>query len=105
MAKDKWKLYMRFQDQIRSLKETTGQDPECRNTHDVFFPDDFHDAHTKTLAIKTAKAICNRCPLITHCAEYAIEAEERDGIWGSQTPAERAEFINQVKKIRKRRGF
>src|SRR5215211_6338794 len=36
-----------------------------------------------------AIAACRRCPLRGPCAAYAIAADERFGVWGGLTPAER----------------
>src|SRR3712207_5856230 len=36
-----------------------------------------------------AIAACRRCPLQQSCAEYAIAADERFGIWGGLGPDER----------------
>lgn len=40
--------------------------------------------------IAAAKAVCARCPVRGACADYAIAADEGDGVWGGMTPAERA---------------
>ena len=37
-----------------------------------------------------AKAICQECPVITRCRQYAIDAAEPYGIWGGLTALERA---------------
>jgi len=37
-----------------------------------------------------AKAICEKCPVIRQCRQYAINAAEPYGIWGGLTPFERA---------------
>lgn len=40
--------------------------------------------------VEAAKAICdNICPVRTECLQWAYEHDERDGIWGGLTPAER----------------
>src|SRR5215210_1578351 len=36
-----------------------------------------------------AVAACRRCPLRHPCAQYAIAADERFGIWGATSPEER----------------
>src|SRR5689334_12547378 len=36
-----------------------------------------------------AIAACRRCPLRAPCAEYAIAADERFGIWGATLPDDR----------------
>jgi hypothetical protein len=48
-----------------------------------------------------AKALCSTCPLVIRCGLAAIRRNERFGIWGGWTPAERAEL---VKGVRRRAG-
>ena len=98
----KQKLYFAFQNKMRELREETGQYPECVDNYDAFFPDEYHDVETKHYAVKTAKDICNRCPLILDCADYAITANENYGIWGSTTPAERAVIQDNLKRFKRR---
>lgn len=52
---------------------------------DLFFPNegDYHQA-------RRAKELCQTCPVINECADYAIRAGIRDGIFGGLTPRERA---------------
>ena len=38
---------------------------------------------------KDAKALCQTCPIITECREYALEYDERHGVWGGLTAPER----------------
>ncbi|MFD7012690.1 WhiB family transcriptional regulator [Rhodococcus jostii] len=51
---------------------------------DLFFDpaDDSTDEHA-------AKAICNHCPVLAHCRDYAVDAKEPHGIWGGLSPTER----------------
>lgn len=37
-----------------------------------------------------AKAVCEMCPVLTLCRQYALDAAEPYGIWGGMTPHERA---------------
>lgn len=39
-----------------------------------------------------AKAVCRTCPARMPCLNWAIEADERDGVWGGTTPDERAQL-------------
>ena len=41
-------------------------------------------------AIAGAKAICERCPVAVECLTFALEHDERFGIWGGLTEDERA---------------
>lgn len=36
-----------------------------------------------------ARAICSACPVRTDCLRYALRNNEREGMWGGLTPAER----------------
>lgn len=36
-----------------------------------------------------AKAICRACPLREGCLRWALDNDEREGIWGGTTPKER----------------
>jgi len=49
--------------------------------------------------IAAAKAICDRCPVITHCLEHALRVREPYGIWGGLSEAERAELLG-VRSLR-----
>src|SRR3954451_19040290 len=40
-------------------------------------------------ATQGAVAACRRCPLQGPCADYAVLADERFGVWGATTPRER----------------
>jgi WhiB family redox-sensing transcriptional regulator len=44
-----------------------------------------------------ARAVCNACPVRTECLDYALAADEREGMWGGLSPEER-------KRLRKERA-
>jgi WhiB family redox-sensing transcriptional regulator len=50
-----------------------------------------------------AKSICNGtddgkpCPMLKECLEFAMENNERYGIWGGMTPEERADLRKERK--------
>ncbi len=46
-----------------------------------------------------AKAICGRCPVLTHCAEHALRTREPYGVWGGMGEAEREEIIAVQKRM------
>lgn len=64
-------------------------DPECQKVPDLFFPEDYPDPEKRTLATKAAKKICRECELMNECFTYAIETNQRYGIWGATSPDER----------------
>lgn len=56
----------------------------CRDVHtDVFFPE-------KGATTTAARDICRQCRVQTLCLAYALEHDERNGIWGGTTPRERS---------------
>lgn len=62
----------------------------CAQTDpEVFYPE-------KGGSTREAKAICRACPVQQGCLEYALDSEERFGIWGGKSERER-------RKIRKDR--
>lgn len=54
----------------------TEADPEA------FFPERGGD-------VRPAKRICRQCPVIRQCLEYALENDERWGVWGGLSEMER----------------
>jgi WhiB family redox-sensing transcriptional regulator len=68
-------------------------DPACAQTDpEIFFPMDiemgFGQFTTKYQSLEAAKKVCQNCPLINECLEYAIENYEI-GVWGGTTERER----------------
>jgi WhiB family redox-sensing transcriptional regulator len=67
---------------------------DCEDFPELYFPEPPYGQ--MTWDIRTAKEICEQCPLRTECLEFAIKADITDGIWGGLLPEER-------KKLTKRR--
>lgn len=58
-------------------------DALCAQTDpDEFFPE-------KGGSTRHAKAICARCPVQAECVDYALDNDERFGIWGGLSERER----------------
>ncbi|CAN5922823.1 N/A [soil metagenome] len=56
---------------------------KCLNADpDVFFPE-------KGGSTREAKRICSECTVRVACLEYALEQDERFGIWGGMSERER----------------
>lgn len=55
------------------------------DTAEMFFPE---KGDPKSLGGE-AKAICAGCPVIEQCLEWALETNERYGVWGGTTAYER----------------
>lgn len=63
----------------------------CAQTDpEAFFPD-------KGGTTKPAKAICHGCPVTEECLTYALDSDQRFGIWGGHSERER-------RKLKKRRA-
>ena len=57
----------------------------CRGTDpDLFFPER-GDFNGHMAAIK----VCNTCPVIEQCLQYALDANELDGVYGGKSGRER----------------
>jgi WhiB family redox-sensing transcriptional regulator len=59
-----------------------GVDPE------IFFP---HRGDSADLA----RAVCRGCPVASECLSYAIDTDQRFGIWGGLTPAQRRRLVRR----------
>jgi WhiB family redox-sensing transcriptional regulator len=53
--------------------------------HSLFFP--AGDAEETSTA--RARQLCRSCPVVEACLEYALETNQRAGIWGGSTEEER----------------
>lgn len=87
-------LNRKYSNLMKALQDNEGA--ECEQVPEIFFPYGF-DMQMYDLEIKSAKTICNRCPIKNDCLDYALEADEPFGIWGGTTPADR----RQLKKYRR----
>jgi WhiB family transcriptional regulator, redox-sensing transcriptional regulator len=63
----------------------------CRKVDSgIFFSPDGERPPERDAREARAKAICARCPVIGPCAAYAIQHDERYGVWGGLSERERA---------------
>lgn len=62
----------------------------------LFFGSDQESKAQKRFRVPRAKAVCSTCPVQAQCLDTALANDERFGIWGGRTYAER-------KKLRRRR--
>jgi WhiB family redox-sensing transcriptional regulator len=60
---------------------------ECHDFPEIFYPEG--PEHVRKYDERTAKSICNACPVRELCLDYALVAREEYGIWGGLTPSER----------------
>lgn len=63
---------------------------ECSQVPDIFFPEDWSRGFGADILL--AKQICGRCPVRLQCLEYAMIAEDEQGIWSGTTQHERRQL-------------
>lgn len=61
--------------------------PPCRDENpEMFFPGVGEDRH---LQERRAKKVCQSCPIVIDCLEFALHTDDRWAIMGNTTPTER----------------
>lgn len=64
------------------------RDAACRDEEpELFFPPGRTD--TARVQIEAAKSICATCPVRAACLRFALDTDQREGIWGGRTARER----------------
>jgi WhiB family redox-sensing transcriptional regulator len=61
----------------------------CEWKPEYWFPEDIADPIVRTKATTLALTGCRSCPIAEQCFTYALENNERHGIWGGSLPSER----------------
>lgn len=71
----------------------------CHTSPELFFADKDTEPNRHRLARMSveAKELCTGCPIKRPCREYALEVNERFGVWGGTSYTDRV-------KIRSQRG-
>jgi WhiB family redox-sensing transcriptional regulator len=69
----------------------------CRglDTEQFFLPDAMRGPK-KVARENAAKAICQGCPVLANCLNWALAVAEPHGVWGGTTPAEREQLTSQI---------
>ena len=62
--------------------------PLCAETD----PDAFHPEQHETARASAAAQVCGRCEAREACLQFALDNDERHGIWGGLTPRQRDEL-------------
>lgn len=55
---------------------------------DAFFPE-------KGQSTREAKQVCAMCPVATKCLEFALDNQERFGVWGGHSERERRRLLRE----------
>ncbi len=59
----------------------------------VFFHPEAERGPRRSHRDAVAKAVCQRCPVIAQCREYALHVEEPYGVWGGLSEEERQALL------------
>jgi WhiB family redox-sensing transcriptional regulator len=63
----------------------------CRDADpDLFFPESMEDAGP-------AKRVCAGCPVALECFRFALDTEQRWGVWAGTTPKQRTRLRTRLK--------
>ncbi|HLS44250.1 MAG TPA: WhiB family transcriptional regulator [Ornithinicoccus sp.] len=60
---------------------------------ELFFHPDGERGSVKRAREARAKALCQECPVITHCRAHALGVPEPYGVWGGLTEEERQDIL------------
>jgi WhiB family redox-sensing transcriptional regulator len=75
--------------QLLRVIQAAGRVP-CADQPGIFYPEDFPDPIVRKQATRTAKALCRECPVMSECLTFALESNERFGVWGGLSASERS---------------
>ena len=63
----------------------------------IFFPDKSGQGN---LQASKARKVCNMCPVQEECLKYALDNNEKWGIWGGKTEKERRKLKKNYEQTR-----
>lgn len=97
LAAGMYEVQENLPDSVRTLSRSAPQEPEewrlrarCRGMNPaVFFHPDGERGHARARRAEYAKAICAVCPVVQTCRTYALDRNERFGVWGGVSEEER----------------
>ena len=78
------------------LKQGNGSGPPCWGLGDIFYLENQPDLNKRDEVARYAVYLCNTCPLLFSCRDYALKANEQFGIWGGLMPEERQKLKKSV---------
>lgn len=71
---------------------------------DAFFPLRTHNWGERIRLEQTAKQVCAECAVLLDCRAYALEREERFGVWGGLTETERRRHLAAVRRSKPKKA-
>jgi len=70
------------------------EDAACANTFtELFF---YHNKSTKISEVADALRICQGCPVIERCLQFAFDSNDQYAVLGGTTPGQRREMKRKV---------
>lgn len=63
---------------------------------DIFFDD---DAEQRDLTTPQVHAYCSRCPILQACLNWALDSNQKHGMWGDTTPRARDKLKRVVTRV------
>ena len=70
------------------------EDAACLNTFtELFF---YHNKSTKNSKVADALRICQACPVIKRCLQFAFDSNDQYAVLGGTTPGQRREMRRQA---------
>lgn len=86
---------------LQAIDDAPTTIPCAETDPDLFFPDDeTYVVDSSRTRVRLAKALCNSCPVIAQCRNYAVMYFEPDGIWGGTTPSDRQDIRRNLRVVR-----
>lgn len=71
----------------------------------VFVRNKLPEPRTYTQSYARARAVCERCPVLDDCREYALSEGELYGMWGGLSPNERKDLRREMRGGRMPHGY
>jgi WhiB family redox-sensing transcriptional regulator len=68
----------------------------------LFFPE--HGDVGRAANGRAAIEVCNLCPFVNECREYAVPITDLYGVWGATTPADRQQIRIRRAQAAERKG-
>jgi WhiB family redox-sensing transcriptional regulator len=74
----------------------------CRGADvSMFYPPDGERGRRRAQREKRAKRLCQACPVIAQCRDYALAVGEPYGVWGGMTENERRTLLDGEASLRR----
>lgn len=78
------------------------EDAACRSYENImFFGEEGEAELDRQIRENRAKSVCQRCPVNEQCLEFAMETNQKYGIWGGLTDKERASLKRRRARARR----